>query len=150
MARRDLRHPAGIDGPWFVDDRCIDCDAARQVAPGLIARNPGDGVSVFTRQPQTDDEVTMAWRAVLACPTRSVGHETIRQPPPDRSPASPARACASTGSSAVTGGAMTHLPSSSTTTSTTSSPGCPRNAEAVHEPIGRTEAGEPVRGHRSP
>jgi hypothetical protein len=62
MARRDLRHPAGIDGPWFVDDRCIDCDAARQVAPGLIARNPGDGVSVFTRQPQTDDEVTMAWR----------------------------------------------------------------------------------------
>ena len=24
----------------------------------------------------------MAWRAVLVCPTRSVGHETIRQPPP--------------------------------------------------------------------
>jgi hypothetical protein len=81
MARRDLRHPAGVDGPWFVDDRCIDCDAARQVAPGLIARNPGDGVSVFTRQPETDEEVAMAWRAVLVCPTRSVGHETIRQPP---------------------------------------------------------------------
>ncbi|WP_052665188.1 4Fe-4S domain-containing protein [Nitriliruptor alkaliphilus] len=82
MARTDLRHPAGAPGPWFVDDRCIDCDAARQVAPGLIARNPGDGVSVFTRQPTTDDEVAMAWRAVLVCPTRSVGHETIRQPPP--------------------------------------------------------------------
>jgi glyoxylase-like metal-dependent hydrolase (beta-lactamase superfamily II) len=24
----------------------------------------------------------MAWRAVLVCPTRSVGHETLRQPPP--------------------------------------------------------------------
>jgi hypothetical protein len=82
VARRDLRHPAGAQGSWFVDDRCIDCDAARQVAPGLIARNPGDGVSVFIRQPQTDDEIAMAWRAVLVCPTRSVGHETIRQPPP--------------------------------------------------------------------
>jgi hypothetical protein len=82
MARRDMRHPATAPGPWFVDDRCIDCDAARQVAPGLIARNPTDGVSVFTRQPATEEEVAMAWRAVLVCPTRSVGHETIRQPPP--------------------------------------------------------------------
>jgi hypothetical protein len=82
VARRDQRHPAGAEGPWFVDDRCIDCDAARQVAPGLIARNPGDGVSVFTRQPETAEEVEMAWRAVLVCPTRSVGHETLRQPPP--------------------------------------------------------------------
>jgi glyoxylase-like metal-dependent hydrolase (beta-lactamase superfamily II) len=81
VARRDMRHPAGAPGPWFVDERCIDCDAARQVAPGLIARNPDDGVSVFTRQPETDAEVAMAWRAVLVCPTRSVGHETIRQPP---------------------------------------------------------------------
>lgn len=81
MARLDMRHPAGVEGPWFVDDRCIDCDACRQIAPGMIVRNPGDGVSVFTRQPATDEEVAMAWRAVLVCPTRSIGHETIRQPP---------------------------------------------------------------------
>lgn len=82
MARQDMRHPAGAPGPWYVDDRCIDCDAARHVAPGLIVRNPGDGVSVFTHQPETDEEIAMAWRAVLVCPTRSVGHETIHQPPP--------------------------------------------------------------------
>ena len=82
MARRDMRHPAGAPGSWFVDDRCIDCDAARHVAPGLIARNPDDGVSVFVRQPETEQDLAMAWRAVLVCPTRSVGHETIHQPPP--------------------------------------------------------------------
>ncbi|AXV06885.1 Metallo-beta-lactamase superfamily protein [Euzebya pacifica] len=82
MARLDQRHPAGAPGPWFVDSRCIDCDAARHVAPGLIARNPSDGVSVFTRQPATAEEVAMAWRAVLVCPTRSVGHVSERQPPP--------------------------------------------------------------------
>ncbi|MDH3299188.1 MAG: MBL fold metallo-hydrolase [Acidimicrobiia bacterium] len=81
MARLDARHPAGALGPWFVDDRCIDCDAARHVAPGLIERNPGDGVSYFVRQPETDEEIDMAWRAVLICPTRSVGHETERRPP---------------------------------------------------------------------
>ncbi|MDH3707538.1 MAG: MBL fold metallo-hydrolase [Acidimicrobiia bacterium] len=81
MARIEDRHPAGADGDWFVDARCIDCDAARQVAPGLIARNPGDGVSVFTRQPATDDEIEMAWRAVQVCPTRSVGHVSQRKPP---------------------------------------------------------------------
>lgn len=80
MARLADRHPAGAPGPWFVDDRCIDCDAARQVAPGLIARNPGDGVSYFIRQPETADELEMAWRAVMVCPTRSVGHETLRRP----------------------------------------------------------------------
>ncbi|WP_370327563.1 MBL fold metallo-hydrolase [Euzebya sp.] len=83
MARLDQRHPAGAPGPWFVDERCIDCDAARHVAPGLIVRNPDDGVSVFARQPTTEAEVAMAWRAVLVCPTRSVGHETSRQPPAD-------------------------------------------------------------------
>ena len=80
MARLEDRHPGGAPGDWFVDTRCIDCDAARQVAPGLIARNPDDGVSVFTRQPDTAEEVAMAWRAVMVCPTRSVGHVSMRKP----------------------------------------------------------------------
>lgn len=80
MARIQDRHPAGAPGPWFVDDRCIDCDAARHVAPGLVERNPVDGVSYFVRQPETPQEVEMAWRAVQVCPTRSVGHVELRRP----------------------------------------------------------------------
>lgn len=81
MARIEERHPAGAPGDWYVDTRCIDCDAARHVAPGLIARNPGDGVSVFLRQPETPEDIEAAWRAVLVCPTRSVGHVRERRPP---------------------------------------------------------------------
>ena len=80
MARQAARHPAGAPGDWFVDDRCIDCDAARHVAPGLVARHPDDGNSYFVRQPETPEEIEMAWRAVLVCPTRSVGHVTLRRP----------------------------------------------------------------------
>jgi len=80
MARIAERHEAGAPGEWFVDSRCIDCDAARQVAPGLVVRNRSDGNSVFVRQPETADEIEMAWRAVMVCPTRSVGHATLKRP----------------------------------------------------------------------
>lgn len=80
MARLSDRHPAGAPGDWFVDTRCFDCDAARHVAPGLIERNPGDGVSYFVRQPETPEEIEMAWRAVQVCPTKSVGHAQLRRP----------------------------------------------------------------------
>lgn len=80
MARVADRNLAGAPGDWFVDTTCIDCDAARQVAPGLIDTD-ASGRSIFLRQPETDEDVRMAWRAVEVCPTRSVGHLTIRRPP---------------------------------------------------------------------
>ena len=63
-------HPANAPGNWYIDTRCTDCSAARTVAPGLIVER--DGQSVFARQPQTEEEIRMAWRARLLCPTASV------------------------------------------------------------------------------
>jgi glyoxylase-like metal-dependent hydrolase (beta-lactamase superfamily II) len=67
------RHALNAPGDWYVDTRCIDCGAARTVAPGLIVE--GAGQSVFARQPASADELTMAWRARLLCPTASVRSE---------------------------------------------------------------------------
>src|SRR5262249_27433652 len=63
------RHPSNAPGDWYVDRRCTDCGAARTVAPGLIVEEGGQ--SVFARQPKTEDELKMAWRARLLCPTPS-------------------------------------------------------------------------------
>ncbi|WP_250403543.1 4Fe-4S domain-containing protein [Streptomyces cellostaticus] len=60
----------GGGGGWRVDSRCINCDAARQLAPGLIKE--ASGRSVVVRQPRTDEEVGLLQRAAHACPTRSV------------------------------------------------------------------------------
>ena len=79
MARREDRHPDTAAGDWFVDTSCIGCDAARQVAPGLVVSTP-DGRSVFARQPNGAEEVELAWRATMVCPTRSVGHTSLRHP----------------------------------------------------------------------
>jgi hypothetical protein len=45
-----------------------------------------DGQAVFARQPATDAERLMAWRARLLCPTASVKTETHAVPPEDDFP----------------------------------------------------------------
>ncbi|HEX5614392.1 MAG TPA: MBL fold metallo-hydrolase [Acidimicrobiia bacterium] len=80
MARLADRHPANVDGRWYVDTRCIDCDVARHHAPDLIAALP-DGKSVVARQPATPAEELQMWRAAVACPTKSIG-TTDRAPAP--------------------------------------------------------------------
>lgn len=74
------RHKANAPGNWYIDTACSDCTAARSVAPGLIVLK--DGQSVFARQPESEDEIRMAWRARLLCPTASVRTETAMKPPP--------------------------------------------------------------------
>ena len=73
------RHVLNAPGEWYVDTDCIDCSAARTVAPGLIVE--GGGQSVFARQPETEEELMMAWRARLLCPTASVRSEGHARPP---------------------------------------------------------------------
>jgi glyoxylase-like metal-dependent hydrolase (beta-lactamase superfamily II)/ferredoxin len=64
------RHPRNAEGPWFVDTTC--CDVVRHLAPDLFAEAE-DGLSYVRRQPATPDEELSAARALLACPTGSVG-----------------------------------------------------------------------------
>ncbi len=80
MARLDSAHPDNVEGPWFVDTRCIRCDVARHWAPGLIEMD-STGRSYLARQPQSPQESAALWRASEACPTKSIGNIEIRRPP---------------------------------------------------------------------
>ena len=81
MARLADRHPENVDGDWYVDTRCIDCDVSRHHAPSLIA-SLADGQSVVVRQPESPREIQEMWRAALACPTRSIGTRSRQAAPP--------------------------------------------------------------------
>ena len=80
MARIDLAHEGNSEGPWFVDTRCIRCDAARHWAPGLIEMDEA-GLSFVARQPENAEETDALWRAAVACPTQSIGTAEARRPP---------------------------------------------------------------------
>src|SRR5215813_2517789 len=71
MADRTRRLPQNITGEFFVDDSCIDCDACRQIAPAHF-RDHGDQSSVY-RQPETAAEISQALKALVSCPTASIG-----------------------------------------------------------------------------
>src|SRR5581483_3088713 len=71
MARIALRIAENVEGDFFVDSTCIDCDACRQIAPAVF-RDSGDQSAVF-HQPETPEELVAAQRALISCPTASIG-----------------------------------------------------------------------------
>jgi len=71
MAQLALRLAANVDGDFFVDSTCIDCDACRQIAPSVF-HDAGDQSAVH-HQPQSDEELLAAQKALIACPTASIG-----------------------------------------------------------------------------
>ncbi len=71
MAKPELRLPTNAPGDFFVDSSCIDCDACRWIAPDTFDR-AGEHSRV-RRQPASADELAAALRALIACPTGSIG-----------------------------------------------------------------------------
>lgn len=71
VAQEALRLDANVPGDFFVDTTCIDCDACRQIAPGTF-RDAGEQSAVY-RQPETAGEILAAQKALVACPTASIG-----------------------------------------------------------------------------
>ena len=67
MARVALKHTANIDGDFFVDTTCIDCDACRQIAP-TVFHDVGDQSAVF-HQPASASELLQAQKALISTST---------------------------------------------------------------------------------
>jgi glyoxylase-like metal-dependent hydrolase (beta-lactamase superfamily II)/ferredoxin len=60
-----------VPGPFFVDSTCIDCDTCRQLAPATFAEAAEH--SYVHAQPGSAADTRAAFRALLACPTASIG-----------------------------------------------------------------------------
>lgn len=74
MAEIALRLPSNVEGDFFVDASCIDCDACRIFAPGVFS-DAGDQSFVF-HQPESGEQRLAAQKALLSCPTASIGTRT--------------------------------------------------------------------------
>lgn len=71
MASPAKRLPNNVAGDFFVDSTCINCDTCRQYAPGIFE---DDGNHSYVKvQPEEPDGQRLAFRALLACPTGSIG-----------------------------------------------------------------------------
>ncbi len=63
--------PDNTPGSFFVDKTCINCDTCRQLAPESFA-DQGEFSFVY-HQPENASEERAATRALLCCPTGSIG-----------------------------------------------------------------------------
>jgi glyoxylase-like metal-dependent hydrolase (beta-lactamase superfamily II)/ferredoxin len=71
MAQTALRLESNVPGDFFVDSTCIDCDACRIFAPAVF-HDAGEQSAVY-HQPETEEELLAAQRALISCPTASIG-----------------------------------------------------------------------------
>jgi len=71
MANPKKRVPENVPGDFFVDSTCIDCDACRQIAPSVFGE--AAETSFVKAQPVSSADRLQALRALLACPTGSIG-----------------------------------------------------------------------------
>lgn len=76
MAHLNLRRPQNINGDFYVDTTCIDCDTCRWMAPDIFIED-GEQSAVY-HQPENEAERIAALQALLSCPTSSIG--TVEKP----------------------------------------------------------------------
>lgn len=73
MADPKQRLDTNVQGNFFVDATCINCDTCRQLARDSF-QEVGD-CSAVTTQPEGDERLHQAYQALLACPVGSIGTE---------------------------------------------------------------------------
>src|SRR5690606_8191014 len=65
------RLATNVEGDFYVDETCIDCGACRWIAPESFDRE--DTMSRVFAQPKNEQQRDAALRALVACPTASIG-----------------------------------------------------------------------------
>lgn len=64
-----------VDGKYYVDSSCIDCDVCRTTAPNNFEANEDEGFSYVVKQPENDEEVEQVEEAMESCPVESIGDD---------------------------------------------------------------------------
>ncbi len=73
MATFQKNHPLNTPGSLYTDTSCIDCGTCFHIAPEIFKENDVDDKSIVVKQPHGPKEWQVAKRAILSCPTNSIG-----------------------------------------------------------------------------
>jgi ferredoxin len=64
-----------VEGSWYVDSQCIDCDLCRTTAPDNFKQNPDEGYSFVYKQPAGEEEEKLCQEALDECPVEAIGSD---------------------------------------------------------------------------
>ncbi len=75
MADNTDKVAGNVDGLYYVDSNCIDCDLCRENAPNNFKQNEDDGYSFVYKQPENEEEEQACAEAVEECPVEAIGDD---------------------------------------------------------------------------
>jgi ferredoxin len=73
MADAANKYAENVEGKFYVDDQCIDCDLCRETAPANFKRNDDGGHSYVYKQPESPEEEALCKEAMEGCPVEAIG-----------------------------------------------------------------------------
>ena len=73
MADLEYRYKDNVNGRYFVDEQCIDCNLCREEAPKNFTRQEELGYSYVYKQPEDEGEEEMCKNAMEFCPVEAIG-----------------------------------------------------------------------------
>ena len=75
MANKADKYPENAAGKFYTDSQCIDCDLCRETAPAFFSRNDEGGHSYVSKQPTTEEEISLCKEALEGCPVEAIGED---------------------------------------------------------------------------
>ena len=75
MADREDKWAENVDGKFYVDEQCIDCDLCRETAPDNFTREEDGGYSYVYKQPENNQELELCIEAMEGCPVEAIGDD---------------------------------------------------------------------------
>jgi len=75
MADAANKYSHNVEGAYYVDDQCIDCDLCRETAPNNFTRSDDEGYSFVYKQPGNAEEEAQCREAMEGCPVEAIGED---------------------------------------------------------------------------
>ena len=80
MAEIADRYSDNVEGQFYVDEQCIDCDLCRESAPDNFTRSDDGGYSYVYKQPESLEEEEECREALEGCPVEAIGDDGEESP----------------------------------------------------------------------
>jgi ferredoxin len=77
MADVAEKYKENVDGKFYVDIQCIDCDLCRETAPDNFMRQEDGGYSYVFKQPESPEEEELCMQALQGCPVEAIGDDGV-------------------------------------------------------------------------
>ena len=75
MADKEEKWTENVEGAFYVDEQCIDCDLCRETSPTNFTREEDGGYSYVYKQPENDNELELCIEAMEGCPVEAIGND---------------------------------------------------------------------------